>query len=68
MGSVEVIIGQLNGLSDSELDIVKKQITEIKRSRTQYDIKDKHYRKIVRLREQNKDKMIKFNPFLKGKI
>ncbi|WP_321517460.1 hypothetical protein [uncultured Bacteroides sp.] len=61
MYKVEEIIGLLIELSDSELDVIRQKIDEIKRSRNNagntFKVKDNH-----------RDMMLKFNPFLEGKI
>lgn len=66
MEKVEEIIGLLIELSDSELDAIKQKITEIKRSR-----KNVGHNKVgnaFNVKYNHREKMIKFNPFLEGKI
>lgn len=63
MEKVEEIIGLLIELSDSELDAIKQKITEIKRSRKTVNGMATAIKK-----DGHRERMIKFNPFLDGKI
>lgn len=66
MEKVEEIIGLLIELSDSELDAIKQKITEIKRSRK--NVGCKKVCGTYNVKYNHREKMIKFNPFLEGKI
>lgn len=66
MEKVEEIIGLLIELSDSELDAIKLKITEIKRSRK--NVSSNKVGNSFNIKFHHREKMIKFNPFLAGKI
>ena len=61
MDIVEEIISLLIELSDTELDVVRQKIAEIKRSRSNTG-------NAFKVKENHRNMILKYNPFLEGKI
>jgi hypothetical protein len=65
MRKVEEIFDQLIELSDSELDVIRQKIIQIRRSRNG----NRNYTgNPIKPKASHKERMIEFNPFLEGRI